>query len=54
LKRPLIKTQYLIGDAVGVVLFSIGAVLYFDDAKKLQVNAKVKKREATVQLTFSF
>lgn len=49
------KTQYLIGDAVGVVLFSIGAVLYSDDTKKLQVSAKVKEeKEAVVQLTFSF
>lgn len=48
------KTQYLIGDAVGVVLFSVGAVLYFDDTKKLQVNAKVKKKEAAVQLSFTF
>jgi hypothetical protein len=48
------KTRYLIGDAVGVALFSAGAVLYFDDARKLQVKAKVKKKEAAVQLTFSF
>jgi hypothetical protein len=37
-----------------VALFSIGAVLYFGDSKKLQIVTKVKKKEAAVQLTFSF
>jgi hypothetical protein len=48
------RTHYLIADAVGVALFSVGAVLNFDKTKKLRVNAKVKKKEARVQLTLSF
>lgn len=48
------KTHYLIGDAAGVLLFSIGAFLYYDDSKRLQVSAGVKKEETVVRVKFSF
>ncbi|MFQ6108369.1 MAG: hypothetical protein ACE5L7_02315 [Candidatus Aminicenantales bacterium] len=48
------KTEYLVGDAVGVLLFSAGAFLYFDVTKNIKVNAEVRKKEAVIKLRFSF
>lgn len=48
------KTEYLVGDAVGVLLFSVGAFLYFDVTKNIQINAEVRKKEAVIKLRFSF
>jgi hypothetical protein len=48
------KKPYLIGDVLGVALFSVGAILFTKDNKSLRVNASVKKKAAMVRLTYTF